>query len=78
MFEPTVPVTAGDADKAGVEVMTGTAFGLIRIVTDAALPVPAALAAFNTTAKSPLWVGAPVIRPVFASSDKPDGRPVAL
>ena len=78
MFVPTVPVTVGEADSAGVDVTTGTVFGLMRIVTDAALPVPTTLAAFNTTAKSPLWVGAPVIWPVFASSDKPDGKPVAL
>ena len=78
MFDPTVPVADGAATSAGVELMTGAELGLMRIVTDAALPVPTTLLAFNTTAKSPLWVGAPVIRPVLALSDKPDGRPVAL
>ena len=57
--------------------MTGTAFGLMRIVTDAELPVPKGLAADSTTAKSPLCVGVPVIRPVLASTDRPAGKPLA-
>ena len=74
---PTVPVTAGDAARAGVAVTTGAALGLTRIVTDAALPVPTRLAARSTTAKSPLCVGVPVISPVLALTDRPDGSPVA-
>ena len=76
MFDPTVPVTVGEAASAGVDVTTGATFGLMRIVTDAALPVPEALVALSTTAKSPLCVGVPVICPAPLTV-KPDGKPVA-
>ena len=72
---PTVPVTAGDADNAGVDVTSGTALGLIRIVTDAVLPAPAALVAVSVTAKSPLCVGVPTSCP-DPFTDRPGGRPV--
>ena len=57
--------------------ITGTAFGLMRIVTEAELPVPRAFAADTTTGKSPLSVGVPVMAPVLASRFRPGGRPVA-
>ena len=50
--------------------------GLMRIVTDAALPSPKALLALTTTGKSPLCVGVPTIWPV-PLTDRPVGRPVA-
>ena len=58
--------------------ITGTMLGLMRIVTEDALPVPAALLAPKTTAKSPLWVGVPEITPVDVFSAKPLGKPVPL
>ena len=73
----TVPVTVGDADNAGVELSTGAAFGLMRMVTDAALPWPIRFDALSTTAKSPLCVGVPEISPVLGSAVTPAGRPVA-
>ena len=77
MAVPTVAVTVGDACSDGVLVTTGTAFGLIRIVTEAELPWPIRFDAFSTTGKSPLWLGVPEITPVFGSALRPAGSPVA-
>ena len=77
MFDPTVPVTVGEAASAGVDVTTGATFGLMRIVTAAELPVATWLVACKTTEKSPLCVGAPAIRPVLALTVSPAGKPVA-
>ena len=56
--------------------ITGTAFGLMRIVTGAAVPVPTTLLALAVTVKSPLCVGVPTIWPA-PLTDKPSGSPVA-
>ena len=62
-------------DTPVAPVMVGTVFGLIRIVTAAALPCPDALVALAVTRKSPLCVGVPTICP-DPLTDKPVGRPV--
>ena len=76
MFEPTVPVSAGDADKAGVDVMTGTAVGSMRIVHGSAVPAPLELEPVRLSKKSPLWVGVPTMPPVPLTL-KPLGSPLA-
>jgi 1-acyl-sn-glycerol-3-phosphate acyltransferase len=57
--------------------IVGTWFGLMRMVTGAALPVPITLVARATTTKSPLSSGVPTICPEPLTV-KPFGRPVAL
>ena len=65
IFVPTVPVTVGEATNAGMDVTTGTTFGLMRIVTGVELPCPMRFEAFSTTVKSPLCpaAGVPVTKP---------------
>ena len=77
MAVPTVPVTVGDADKDGVEVIDGANVGLTRIVHARAVPAPLALLPVRDRTKSPLWAGVPVMSPVDVSMLRPVGRPLA-
>ena len=57
--------------------ITGTAFGLMRIWTARGRLAPTMLLAPRVIWKSPLCVGVPESNPVLTSTDKPAGSPLA-
>ena len=65
------------ADAVAALLITGTALGLIRMVTLAVL-APLEFVAPSVTGKSPLLDGVPVIWPVVTLTANPGGSPVAV